>query len=307
MKNRIKIILSIILLNPTLFSLVNGKEQFNFDITEIEIIENGNKFLGKKRGIITTDDGIVIIANNFEYNKLTNIIILSGNVEIEDRIKKSKIFSENITYLKNQEIFFSNERSKVINDGVIIDADKIKYNKILNEVNAVGNVEVNDTVKKNILYAEDVTYIKSEEKIFTKGKTKIITNSKYDFDSVDVLLLRNLNELSSSKKSQVIENEKLYKFEDFKYFINTELLKAKNVEIISDYNKTIGERDNVKFDSGFFNLKENNFTASKTEVKLRKDTFDDSENDPRIYGVSSSSKSYAGWASFLKENPGRKG
>jgi len=291
MKNRIKIILSIILLNLTLFSLVNGKEQFNFDITEIEIIENGNKFLGKKRGIITTDDGIVIIANNFEYNKLTNIIILSGNVEIEDRIKKSKIFSENITYLKNQEIFFSNERSKVINDGVIIDADKIKYNKILNEVNAVGNVEVNDTVKKNILYAEDVTYIKSEEKIFTKGKTKIITNSKYDFDSVDVLLLRNLNELSSSKKSQVIENEKLYKFEDFKYFINTELLKAKNVEIISDYNKTIGERDNVKFDSGFFNLKENNFTASKTEVKLRKDTFDDSENDPRIYGVSSSSKS----------------
>ena len=267
MKNRIKIILSIILLNLTLFSLVNGKEQFNFDITEIEIIENGNKFLGKKRGIITTDDGIVIIANNFEYNKLTNIIILSGNVEIEDRIKKSKIFSENITYLKNQEIFFSNERSKVINDGVIIDADKIKYNKILNEVNAVGNVEVNDTVKKNILYAEDVTYIKSEEKIFTKGKTKIITNSKYDFDSVDVLLLRNLNELSSSKKSQVIENEKLYKFEDFKYFINTELLKAKNVEIISDYNKTIGERDNVKFDSGFFNLKENNFTASKTEVK----------------------------------------
>ena len=26
-----------------------GQEQFNFDVTEIEIIENGNKFIGKKR------------------------------------------------------------------------------------------------------------------------------------------------------------------------------------------------------------------------------------------------------------------
>ncbi len=25
-------------------------EQFNFDITEIEITDNGNKFIGKKRG-----------------------------------------------------------------------------------------------------------------------------------------------------------------------------------------------------------------------------------------------------------------
>ena len=26
-----------------------GEEQFNFNVTEIEIIENGNKFIGKKR------------------------------------------------------------------------------------------------------------------------------------------------------------------------------------------------------------------------------------------------------------------
>ena len=27
-------------------------KQFNFDVTEIEILENGNKFIGKKRGKI---------------------------------------------------------------------------------------------------------------------------------------------------------------------------------------------------------------------------------------------------------------
>ena len=31
----------------------NSVDQFNFDVTEVEIIENGNKFIGK-RGKITT-------------------------------------------------------------------------------------------------------------------------------------------------------------------------------------------------------------------------------------------------------------
>ena len=32
-------------------SNVYSSEQFNFDVTEIEILENGNKFVGTKRGL----------------------------------------------------------------------------------------------------------------------------------------------------------------------------------------------------------------------------------------------------------------
>ena len=350
MQNRLKIIFIITLLNAIFFSLAGANEQFNFDITEIEIIENGNKFIGKKRGIVTTNDGIEIIANEFNYDKTTNIIVLNGNVVVEDTLEKSIIYSESITYLKNQEIFFSNERSRVIDDGVIIDANSMKYNKILNEINAKGNVTVEDTIKKSIissesitylknqeiffsnersrviddgviidansmkynkilneinakgnvtvedtienhiLYSEDVTYLKDQEKIFTKGKTTIITDSKYDFKSSDVLLLRNKNELSSSEKSKIIENKKLYTFDNFKYFLDTELVKANNVEITTDYTVSKGESDIVRFDNGFFNLKENNFIAGDTTVILKKNSFDVTENDPRLYGVSSKSK-----------------
>ena len=40
-----------------------GVEQFNFDVKEITILENGNKFIGTNRGKITTNEGIEIEEN----------------------------------------------------------------------------------------------------------------------------------------------------------------------------------------------------------------------------------------------------
>ena len=53
---------------------VFGTEQFNFDITEITILENGNKFVGTNRGKITTSDGVEIEADRFEYIKDINLL-----------------------------------------------------------------------------------------------------------------------------------------------------------------------------------------------------------------------------------------
>ena len=40
-------------------------EQFNFDVTEIEIFNKGNLYKGLKRGTITTEDGIKRIKDFF--------------------------------------------------------------------------------------------------------------------------------------------------------------------------------------------------------------------------------------------------
>ena len=68
MKNKISKIFIILFL---LFSSISSKaiEQFNFDVTEIEIINDGNIIRGLKRGVVTTNDGIKLTANEFEYNK----------------------------------------------------------------------------------------------------------------------------------------------------------------------------------------------------------------------------------------------
>ena len=67
-------------------------EQFNFDITNVEILENGNLFRGNDKGIITTENGIVISADAFEYNKIQNILNADGNVKIEDKKQKIIIY-----------------------------------------------------------------------------------------------------------------------------------------------------------------------------------------------------------------------
>ena len=69
MQNNILIFLFFLIFCTKSFS----DEQFTFNVSKIEILENGNKIVGTDRGIITSDSGINIEANNFEYSKKNNL------------------------------------------------------------------------------------------------------------------------------------------------------------------------------------------------------------------------------------------
>ena len=104
-----------ILIFYLLFFNAYSNEQFNFDITEIEILDNGNTFIGNKRGVITTDVGIIIHADKFEYDKKENTLSAMGNVEINDNNRNYTIITENIIYKKNQETIFTKNGSEAVN------------------------------------------------------------------------------------------------------------------------------------------------------------------------------------------------
>ena len=57
-------------------------EQFNFDITEVEITNGGNNFKGLKRGTITTNDGVAIdaVISDFMSGEMENLI----DTKVED-------------------------------------------------------------------------------------------------------------------------------------------------------------------------------------------------------------------------------
>ena len=94
-----KIVIGLILLSISTFN-GNSAEKFNFDITEIEISDNGNKIKGLKRGTINSDDNLIIKANEFDYDKTSNILKLKGNVIINDITKNYTIFAEEVNYNK---------------------------------------------------------------------------------------------------------------------------------------------------------------------------------------------------------------
>ena len=157
MRNKIKKIIIILSFLILISFNVSSNEQFNFDVTEVEILDNGNEFRGIKRGTITSENGVIINADKFIYYKITNILNAEGNVEILDDVNNYKIYSDKVTYFKNEEKFITKSNSKAINNKIILTADEFEYYKNLNIIKAKNNVEFEDKIKNIILQGEDVT------------------------------------------------------------------------------------------------------------------------------------------------------
>ena len=101
MQNKLTIIFFIIL-NLTIFN-ANSDDQINFDVSEIQILDGGNKIIGKNRGTITTNNGIIIEADEFEFNKIKNVLKAKGNINIQDKVNSFSFAAQNILYNQNNE------------------------------------------------------------------------------------------------------------------------------------------------------------------------------------------------------------
>jgi LPS-assembly protein len=229
--------------------------------------------------------------NNIQYL----IIIIIINISILASSNGDEPFNFNVTELKitdnGNTVSGYKGGTVTTDDGLKINANNFKYDKLLNILNAYGNVKIIDTLNNYIILSEKITYIKEQEKIYTNGNTQAILESRYNFLSKNVILLKNEMILSSSEKSSLTDGDiNLYKFEKFKYFINDGILKAKKIEIVSNYKKSANEKEFYYFDDSFIDIKKKDYTASKTKIRIKKNIFDNTKNDPRIYGISSNKK-----------------
>ena len=288
MKNKIYILIFLLFFSSLSLD-VNSQEQFDFNVTQIDILENGNKFIGTKRGKITSNEGIEINADQFEYQKKLNLLKASGNVVIIDNENNYKILSNNITYYKNNSLIFTNKNSKAfdLKNNVQINADIFEYNIAENIITAKNRATIENKIEDYKISSDQITYLKNKNKIYSTGKTSAYIFSKYTFISEDVTYLINLRQLSSEKKTVVKDKLNLYKLEKFSYLIDREILKGQNLLINTNYN--LPTSDKFYFRSAIINLKKQTFLGNDAVIKVKKDIFDDLNNDPRIMGVSATS------------------
>ncbi len=285
MLNKFKILIFILFIFQ--FNILQAQDQFNFDVTEIEIKENGNKFFGLKRGTITTDSGLVINADRFIYDKILNILDAQGNVKIIDKFNNHTIYTNKITYLKNDEIIFTKGDSKAVNDNTVILAQEFKYLQKTNLLIAKNKVTIDDPDEDIVIFSQEITYDQNKNVIFTEGFTEARVQSKYNFYSKNVFYNKQNAELSSKKKTQVLDDKyNLYELDKFNYSKKDFLLKGENVKIKTNFNSNINS-DEYFFESGFFDLDNRNFNASNTKISMQKSIFGNIENDPRLFGVTS--------------------
>ena len=129
---------------------------------------------------------------------------------------------------------------------------------------------------------------KKDELFFSKGPTEAIINKKYNFNSSDVFYLNNELKIYSNEESEIKDKFNHYSLSKFNYDILKKELIGEKILIITDYK--LPKSDKYFFDSGFFNLEENQFIAQNVKIILHPTLFGGTENNPRIKGISSNSK-----------------
>ncbi len=287
MTNKLSIYFFVIVISYLFPIKANSVDQFIFDVTNIEILDDGNTFIGKNGGTIKTNNGITINANSFKYNKIKNTLTAVGDVKIEDNINKYSIYAEKINYFKDVETIYTEGNSKAFDyEGKIITANKFEYNKIKNSLAAFENVEIKNKIENYNINTEKINFFRNEEKIFTEGNTTVSIHSKYKIKSEDLIFLTKEKKISSKKTTSIKDNNKnVYHLDNFVYLIDKEQLKGKNILAISNYG--LPKSDQLYFSNAIINLKNQNFVAKDTEIKIHNDVFGDSNNNPRLKGVSS--------------------
>ena len=280
MKNKNNFFLILIFIYIFFSSHSQSSESFNFDVSVIEIKDQGNKFIGKNKGTATSIDGTRIDANNFEYNKVKNILIAFGKVKVIDPKSNVTIYSDKVTYFKNDELIITQGRSKAIGPDFEIDAKNFEFNKSKNIINAKNKVKIENKKEKYLIFSDEITYFKNDELIFATGNSRAID------DEVEI----DAKNFEYNKINNIIYAKGNVKFNN----------KKENYSIYSDnitYNKKIGKvytknnsraiYENITVNADIFNYDQNqNILEAKGKVKIDDDLEDHHlESEYIIYDV----------------------
>ena len=192
-------------------------EEFIFEVTDLEILENGKIYKGNNRGKITTDTKIELESDNFIYLKEINRLEANGKVEVFD-----------------------------IENEIILNAEKIFYLKKENIIYTLGEtlIKISD---KYIIEGENLTLLRDNAILFSKKKATITDKDLNTY---------NLDEFEYSINQEILKGNKVNITSDNsdnkgnEYFFETAFFDLKN-------NKFLAKDVNVKMYKEIFNNKKN--------------------------------------------------
>ena len=189
--------------------------------------------------------------------------------------------SEIITYEEGNLVIGKKEAEAKIDGELEIYADKFTYNRDKETLVAEGNVKAVDIINKIDIQSNKIFYDKTQDKIVSFGKTNFVVNKIYTIYSEDVNFLLNENIIFSDKPTELKDNENNYiQLVSFRYFNQTEIIKGKNIKLLDK------EGNNYFTNEGMLKLKDYEMLGKDVQVYLRKDSFGNSENEPKLKGNS---------------------
>jgi LPS-assembly protein len=201
-------------------------EEFIFEVTDLEITENGNIYKGNNRGTIRTDNQLKLISNSFEYLKKINRLEANGDVQLFD-----------------------------LNNDITINAQQIFYLKSEGKIFTLGKTLINISNKYNI-EGYDLTFFK-DKMILSSKKNVIITDSELNTYKLDQFQYSINKEILKGENIVAKTNNKRNKSDE--YFLKTGFFDLKK-------NKFLGKDIVAKFHKDLFGNDKNDPRISAISV-----------------------------------------
>jgi len=235
MKNNFLISVILIFIFSFSFNDKVKSEELQFNANEIQSVEKGNKIIASNGVEIKGPKGIVIKADNAEYDKIQLIIKVKDNVKIIDSINNNILTTnEAIYFVKESKIISKDETVIEVEEKYIIVTSNITFDRKLKEIFSESQTTIQDN-NNNILNANNFKLL-INDKILEAKFINLIDNDSNEHNIEIAKLNLETNEIVGKDLS--INFNKKYFSEN-----NDPRLKAKSIII---------EKENSFFKKGVF-------------------------------------------------------
>ena len=164
-------------------------------------------------------------------------------------------------------------------DEIVIDADKMRYDKEKKYLQADGNIVIKNQAEKILISSDRISYDKNKEKIVCSGNVEIKLDNNYILNTKEIIYFKNSGEILVNHLSKIIDSfDNEIEFEQVNFNLNNRLLKGKRVKLLDL------EKNFYKFESAIVDFTKNKIIADNVSIDFNKNIFGNPLNDPRLKG-----------------------
>ena len=203
------------------------------------------------------------------------LFFLNNNVYSEQRFTYE---AKDISIQNNgKNIEGKGEVKIIINNDIIIFADKLKYNRITELLELEGKIILKDQKNDISIQATELFFLKNEGMIFSKTASKFKIKKNYTIEANDFNYFIDKKKIIS--KNQVLISDligNLFYIDSFSYQGDKDIFKGENTRFIDV------EKNEYLITNTMIDLNKNIILGKDLNINFNKTLFGNQENDPRL-------------------------
>tara|TARA_B100001057_G_scaffold467782_1_gene526250 strand:+ start:3920 stop:6298 length:2379 start_codon:yes stop_codon:yes gene_type:complete len=207
------------------------------------------------------------------------LIFISLLISSKSIGEEIKFEANSIELIDKDERILAKKNVKIFNKKETIYADEMDYDKLKQIIKAKGNIVVENTDEKIKILSDQIDYDKKSEIIIFYKNVSVELEDKFYFNTNQAIYNKVKDEIAINSPSNFKDNfGNKIKSKNLKFLVGKKLLKIKSVELTDQL------KNKYFFENAIIDLNSDQLVADDIKIDFFKETFGNSENDPRLRG-----------------------